>query len=66
MGKAQVRQLQWERSFRDRRISSYARDIRRLRDSEGMPIKIIALYRPTTTVVLISHPDKPIPKPEGP
>ncbi|MHB0772921.1 ABC transporter substrate-binding protein [Bradyrhizobium sp. 1.29L] len=31
---------------------------------KGMPIKIIALYHPKTPVVLISHPDKPILKPQ--
>lgn len=31
---------------------------------KGMPIKIIALYHPRTPVVLISHPDKPILKPQ--
>ncbi len=31
---------------------------------KGMPIKIIALYHPKTPVVMISHPDKPILKPQ--
>lgn len=31
---------------------------------KGMPIKIIALYRPKTPVVMISHPEKPILKPQ--
>lgn len=31
---------------------------------KGMPVKIIALYHPKAPVVLISHPDKPILKPQ--
>ncbi|MEZ0168804.1 ABC transporter substrate-binding protein [Microvirga sp. TS319] len=31
---------------------------------KGMPVKIIALYQPTTPIALISHPEKPVKTPK--